>query len=80
MKTEKTGPKAMILKQSGLSVYWNIYDKRSYLAEPRKAKIALQVSASDDFQELSMGSPTPCVVGCAVLSEDGSAECALLRW
>ena len=37
-KTEKQGPRAMLLRQNQLSVYWNIYDRRSYLSETRKVR------------------------------------------
>ena len=39
-KTEKKGPRAMLLRQNQLSVYWNIYDRRSYLSETRKVRSA----------------------------------------
>lgn len=74
IKTDKQGPRAMLLQQNNLSIYWNIYDKRSYLAEPRKARIALQLSATDDFQEIALAAATPCIVTNAILSDDGMCE------
>lgn len=74
-KGEKNHSTVRLWSNGTLSAYWNIYDKRSYLAERRKAKIALQIMwGKDEPTELAFGMPGPHVVSQAYFQADGGCE------
>lgn len=54
--------RALCLRTQDLSAYWNLYDRRTYTLEARKARTALQLTCSGDVQPLQVSNSAPKVV------------------